>query len=182
MSINKWKKLSSKIVYKNSWYRVREDKVITPSGKEGTYSVVEQKQSVFIVATTDKNELYLVDQYRYPTDMESLEVPGGGVEELETPLVAAKRELQEETGLTANSWEEIGFIQLENGISNAIGHIFVAKGLQKTEMDKKSEDGIDNLKVISYPNALQMVKNGQITDSISVAAIVKAALYLGLIS
>jgi len=182
MSINKWKRLSSRVVYKTPWFKVREDSVITPSGNKGTYSVIMQRQSVFIVAVTEENEVYLIDLYRYTTAMGSLEVPGGGIEPKEIPLQAAKRELQEETGLQAKRWKEIGLIQLENGKSDAIGHVFVAKTLRKTDSDERREEGIDNIKIVPYQNVLRMIARGKITDSISISALTKGALHLGIVS
>src|SRR5258708_5043977 len=95
---NSWKRLSSVIVYKNPWWQVREDKIIRPGGEEGTYCVIETPQSAEIVAVTEKQEVYLIGQYRYPIEKFSWTVPGGTVDnETEDFLEAAKRELREET-------------------------------------------------------------------------------------
>lgn len=181
MSSNKWKKLSSKIVYTNPWFKVREDLVITPVGKKGTYTVVEKKRSVFIVAITEQNELYLIDQFRYTTNMESWEIPAGAVESNEAVMDAAKRELQEETGLQSMNWVEIGIMQLANDTLDGIGHIFIASGLQKVNINEQKEEGIDSVEKFLFADTFSMIKNGKMTDSHSIAAITLASVYLGII-
>ncbi|MCL5784339.1 MAG: NUDIX hydrolase [Patescibacteria group bacterium] len=182
MSINKWGKLSSRVVYKNPWYQIREDSVITPSGERGTYNVVEKKSSVFIIAVTDNKEVYLIDQYRYPTQMESWEVPSGGVEDNENLQESAIRELQEEAGIYAKNWTDLGIIQVENGVSNAIGYVFLATDLRQADRHKQEEEGIDNIKLIPFKDIFEMIKDERITDSQSISAIIKAALYLDIIA
>src|SRR5439155_7079061 len=96
-----WQVLGSRQVYENAWIRVREDDVIRPDGQPGIYGVVEfQGLAVAIIALTEDEQVYLVGQYRYPTDTYSWEVVEGTSEAGEEPLAAAKRELSEETGLT----------------------------------------------------------------------------------
>lgn len=178
MAKNKWKRVSSNIVYENPWYKVREDIVINPSGNKSTYSVVEQNESVFTIALSDNDEVHLIELFRYTTGVTSIEVPGGGVFKNEKILQGAKRELEEETGLRAHDWTKIGIIQLENGISDAIGHIFLAKDLYKSNFKESEEEGIENLLVVPIEEAIKMIKDGKITDSISVSALFKATLYL----
>ena len=91
---NPWKKLSSEIVHKNPWFYVRQDKVITPDGSQGEYNVVVSPPASFIVALDDESNVYLIGQFRYPTGLYSLEIPGGGTGDND-PLKTAKRELQE---------------------------------------------------------------------------------------
>jgi len=182
MSKGNWKTLSSKIAYKNKWYQVRENKVITPLGEEGLYCVVESSPIVFIVALTDDNQVNLIKLFRYTTQQSSWEVPAGKSEEGEDLLKAAKRELQEETGLQANSWKEIGAFQYASGISSGISHIFIAKKLVQTDINKKAEEGIEKNKVFSYKEILKMIRNNKITNGQSIVALTKVALYLGIIN
>ena len=105
---NPWQRRGSRLVYSNQWITVREDDVITPGGTPGIYGVVETRIATGVVALTEKNEIYLVGQYRYPVDEYSWEIPEGGSERDEDPMVTAKRELREETGLEAEFWEQLG--------------------------------------------------------------------------
>lgn len=127
-----WKKLSSKIVYKNPWIIVREDKVIRPDGKKGIYGYIQIPHSIVVMAFTSEKEIYLVGQYRYPVNTYAWEIPKGGLVKSETPLKAAKRELLEETGLVAKKWQEIGQAYSSIGIINEVCHIFMATGLKVT--------------------------------------------------
>ncbi len=130
MQKNPWKTINSKVVYKNDWIQVREDNVIRPDGKPGIYGVVETRIATGVIAVTPENEIYLVGQYRYPTDCYSWEIIEGGTELDESPLETAKRELREEAGLLAESWEQLGGeIHLSNCFSTEIGVFFLAKGL-----------------------------------------------------
>ena len=105
---NPWKTLESRLVYSNPWISVREDQVIRPDGQNGIYSVVETRIATGVVALTPERDVYLVGQYRYPTEMYSWEIIQGGADEDEEPLAACKRELQEEAGLIAKDWTPLG--------------------------------------------------------------------------
>ena len=103
-----WRTHGSRVVYENAWIRVREDEVTRPDGGRGIYGVVETTApSVFIVALTAAEEVLLVGLERYTTGRPSLEIPAGNSEG-DDPLVAARRELREETGRVAGSWELVG--------------------------------------------------------------------------
>ena len=171
---NPWKTLGSKLVYKNPWIRVREDQVIRPDGHEGIYGVIETKIATGVVAVTTNLEIYLVGQYRYPTQEYSWEIIEGGADNGEEPLDAAKRELQEEAGLIAAEWSQLGGeIHLSNCFSAEIGLIYLAGNLTHTE---SSPDGTEILQIkkIPFPEALRMTYNGEIKDAMSVIAITRA--------
>lgn len=172
-----WKKISSKIVHKNPWYFVRQDAVVRPDGKPGTYYVVVSHPAVYIVPVTAKKEVVLIDIYRYPTDMFSIEVPAGNSDG-QKPLVAAKRELREETGLTARIWKKIGKPQARNGLMSQIDDVFLATELSETNDHAQHEEGIVGLRTVSFKKVFQMIKAGEISDAPSIAALTLAALEL----
>lgn len=173
-----WKILNSRIVYQNQWMRVRESKVRKADGSKGKYGFVESPPSVFIVALTSKHEVYLIRQYRYTSRAYSWEIPGGGVDNQPT-LEAAKRELQEETGLVANRWKKIGIFYALNNVTTEISHVFLATQLTLTRNHHKQEEGIDRVKKIPFDKVLGMIKRGKLTDSQSIVAISQVALSLG---
>ena len=171
------KKLSSKIVHKNPWFHVRHDKVINPTGKKGDYFVVVTPPSVFIVALDDRKRVYLIEQHRYPTSMYSVEIPGGRSDG-DKPLIGAKRELQEETGLVAKSWKLIGKFQAANGLMSEIGYVYLAQGLTQTTENHQAEEGIVKVTKVPFKKVLKMIKDGQITDGQTITAIHFASQHL----
>jgi len=174
---NPWKKLSSKVVHKNSFYYVRKDQIIRPDGTPGTYHAIVSPDSVFTVALDSKMRVCLVGQVRYLTGLYSLELPGGGSER-QNPLAAAKRELWEETGLKAKKWAKLGTFWPCNGMLAEKSHIFLATGLEQTKQNKQLEDGIDRNIWIPMRKIMQMIKTGKITDGEAIAGLTLAALKL----
>lgn len=175
--VSPWKKLSSKIAYQNKWYKVREDEVIRPNGEKGMYAVVETPPSVFVVALTEDQEVYLVGLYRYPTGKYQLELPAGGSDN-QNLLSAAKRELLEETGLEAGDWEKVGEFQPFNGISNETSHVFLAQDLSQTLKHKKKEEGIEEIRILPFKDVFKMIKSGEINDGQTIAALTLATLHI----
>ena len=129
-SLNPWRTRGSREVYVNPWIRVREDHVIRADGRDGIYGVVEfQNHALGIVPVTDDGDTFLVGQWRYPLALYSWEIPEGGGP-LHIPLLdSARRELAEETGLTASSWTDLGLFHLSNSVTNEAGQIFLAQDL-----------------------------------------------------
>lgn len=174
---NHWKTLSSRIAYETPWIKVQEDKVIRPDGKEGLYSFLKLGAAVFVVAVNDNDEVLLIGQYRYPIKAGSWEVVGGNADG-EDPLTAAKRELEEEAGLKADRWEELGYFYESNGASDQTGHIYLARELKKCGFDKKAEEGIEEEKWIKFGDVTDLIGKGEITDGETIIALMKALLYL----
>ncbi len=168
---NPWKTLSEKVVYDNAWIRVHEDNVIRPDGAPGIYGVVEYKnKAIGILPIDDEQHVYLVGQYRYPLGSYSWEIPEGGCPLGEEPLEAARRELKEETGLTAANWQLLGTAHLSNSVSDEEAFWYLATGLTQGEAQP---DGTEELshKRVPFEEALHMVASGEITDSLSILAI-----------
>jgi 8-oxo-dGTP pyrophosphatase MutT (NUDIX family) len=158
---------------------VREDQVLAPSGKPGIYGVVEPRLAVGVVALTDQHEIFLVGQYRYPLDVYSWEIPEGGGEENESALVTAQRELQEEAGIIAASWEPLGGeVHISNCYTSERGYLFLARDLTSVTAAPDETEELA-LKKIPFRDALSMVEDGVITDSLSIIAILRTARILG---
>ncbi|HSW98827.1 MAG TPA: NUDIX hydrolase [Candidatus Saccharimonadales bacterium] len=169
-----WQTRGSRIVHQNPFYIVREDDVLRPNGKPGKYFVAEVQRAVFLVPVDNNGNILCIKLFRYPTQMESWEVPAGSIEDGETPLQAAKRELQEETGLTATKWEHIGEMQTSNSRTNGLGDVFVCSGLRQTKQDERAEEGITRVTPFSPAEVLAMIRRGDITDAVSLAPLMMA--------
>src|ERR687886_556220 len=170
-----WRTLSSKRVYDNAWISVREDAVIRPDGEQGIYGVVHFKNIAIGILAIEDGFIYLVGQYRYPLDQYSWEIPEGGCPEGEDPLDAARRELEEETGLCAAHWEKMGEAHLSNSVSDELAIWYLATGLTQ---GAHKLDGTERLTVrrVTVREALRMAGAGEITDAISLLALLQYQL------
>ena len=177
-----WTTTATREVYANRWLRLREDEVVRPDGGSGIYGVVEvANPAVFVVALTDDDEVVLVDLYRYTTGRWSTEIPAGSTDG-EDALVAARRELAEETGLAADEWVEVGAMSSLNGICDAPEHVFLARGLRAVAGDAaatQAEEGIADVRRVPFADVLGMIGRGEITDAETMAAVLHVAVHLG---
>ncbi|MHA4893508.1 NUDIX domain-containing protein [Pedobacter sp. PWIIR3] len=175
---NPWTTLRSDHIYDNNWINVHEHQVINPSGGKGIYGVVHFKNvAIGILPLDEQNNTWLVGQYRYPLNAYSWEIPEGGGPLGIDPLEGAQRELIEETGLTATDWKEIQRMHLSNSVSDELAVIYVARGLSQGTAAPEETEQLMICKV-PFEDAYQMVLSGAITDSMSVAAILKAKILL----
>lgn len=179
MTENPWKTLSKSKIYENPWIRLEEHEVINPAGNAGIYGKVHFKnKALAIIPIDEEGNTWIIGQYRYPLDIYSWEIPmGGGPLELDQ-LDAAKRELKEETGLNAEKWTEIMKIHTSNSVTDEVGYIYLAEGLTQGETEFE-ETEILQVKKLPFSEVLEMVMSGEITDSLSIAGILKAARILG---
>jgi 8-oxo-dGTP pyrophosphatase MutT (NUDIX family) len=178
MDQNPWKILSSRDAYDNSWIKVTEYGVINPAGGRGIYGKVHFKNLAIGVIVLDMHlNTYLVGQYRFPIEKYSWEIPEGGCPLNMNPLDGAKKELLEETGLKANSWEQILEMDLSNSVSDEHAIVFLAYDLEQHKPSPEDTEQIE-IRKLAFDDAYQMVEDGTITDSISVAAIQKVKLML----
>lgn len=172
---NPWKTLASEEVYDNPWISVREDKVVRPDGEPGIYGVVHFKHVAIGILPVEDDHIYLVGQYRYPLNQYSWEIPEGGCPEDEDLLAAAQRELAEETGLRAENWTMMGEAHLSNSVSDERAVWFLATGLTQGEHDPEGTEQL-NVRRLSSAQVLQMMRTGEITDALSLLAIINYQL------
>jgi ADP-ribose pyrophosphatase len=176
--MNPWQTLQSQQVYNNKWITVTQHDVINPAGNKGIYGVVHFKNvAVGVVPVDAHGNTWLVGQYRYTLEAYSWEIPEGGSPQGEDPLEAAKRELQEETGLSASHYEELLRMHLSNSVSDELAIVYMATGLSMGEADPEETEQLE-VKKLPFEEAYQMVLRGQITDSMSVAALLRVKLML----
>ncbi len=175
---NPWQVIDREEIYNNDWIAVTHHNVINPSGGKGIYGTVHFKNVAVGIVPLDKElNTYLVGQYRFTLNSYSWEIPEGGSPHKENPLDAAKRELLEETGLKAERWEQVIIMYLSNSVSDEQCFIYVATGLsQHNAAPEETEQLV--IKKVPFDEAYQMVQNSLITDSISIAAILKTKLLL----
>lgn len=170
---NPWETIGSKLVYDNPWISLSEFEVITPAGKPGIYGKVHFKNiAVGVIALDADNNTYLIGQYRFPLDLYSWEIPEGGCPEGTDWLDAAKRELKEETGFEAKTWTELLQMHVSNSVSDEFAIVYVAQDLIAGESEPEDTEQLEMLKM-PFSQAVKWVMEGKITDSISVAAILK---------
>lgn len=170
-----WKKLKSGRVYDNDWIAVYEDQVINPRGGHNIYGRVHFKNTAIgIIPISRGGDTWLVGQDRYTLGEYSWEIPMGGGPLDEPPLTAAKRELLEETGLSAEHWTEIMHLTTSNSITDERGIVFVAEDLTAGATDF-GETEVLEIRRLPFREALSMVHSGAITDAISVAGLLKVA-------
>jgi len=177
---NPWKTLEKKMIYENPWILIKEHKVINPGGKKGIYGKVSFKNKAIGIIPIDENgDTWLVGQYRYTLDEYSWEIPMGGGPLSEDILISAKRELKEETGITANKWTNILRIHTSNSVTDEEGFVFLAEDLIKGEPEFEDTEKIKIVK-LPFKKAYIMAIENEITDSISLAGIMKLGKILGL--
>ena len=165
------KQLDSKIVYQNKWMTVREDKILRPSGAEGIYGVVDKPDCAVILAI-DNGQIHLVQQFRYTVGQRCWELPQGAWESSPDvdPLELAKGELREETGMLAETMEYVGPQFIAYGFLNQTCHVYFASDLTEVgnQLDSEEEDLIS--RAFSVEEFEQMMIEGVIKDSVTIAA------------
>jgi 8-oxo-dGTP pyrophosphatase MutT (NUDIX family) len=177
-NVNPWKVLSETEKYDNSWINVTEYGVINPSGGEGIYGKVHFKNIAIGIVPLDENKYtWLVGQYRFALSAYSWEIPEGGCPLGTDPIDSAKRELLEEVGLVATNWNEIMRMHVSNSVTDELSIIYLATGLQQREAAPEETEQLQ-LRKLPFDEVYRMVEKEQITDAISVAAILKIKLLL----
>lgn len=165
---NPWKTRKTQLVYDNPWIGVSHREVVNPAGKDGIYGVVHFKNlAIGIVPVDEEGYTWLVGQYRYTLEQYSWEIPEGGCPVGTDPLDSAKRELQEETGMTADHWTHILDLHTSNSVTDEAGMVYLARGLHP---GIASPEDTEDLQVTRVPlqQALDLIHTGVITDALSI--------------
>lgn len=163
-------RLSSRVVYRNDWMTVREDEVRFPGGHEGIYGVVD-KPDFALVVPWDGHKLHMVRQYRYPIGGAFWEFPQGSADDREhTPEELARRELREETGLSAGDMTRLGFLYQANGYSNQGFHVFLATGLTAGKRRLEATEAGMETAAFDIDELERLMLAGEIRDGPTVSA------------
>ena len=168
------KQLSSEDIFDGFILHVKKDIILQPDGNKGSRELIRHVGAVCIIPITDEGKIILERQFRYPINQVVTEIPAGKLDSFdEDRLEAAKRELREETGLTADKWTDIGLYYPAPAYSDEKITMYMAEGLHQGKQDLDEDEFID-LFEIDLKDAVKMVLNGEITDGKTQIAILKA--------
>lgn len=173
-----WQIIRTHQIYRDAWLEVRKDDVIRPDGAPGTHGVVLLKPGVSVLPLGDDDRVFLTDEFHYGVGRQTLEVVSGGREPDEDPLDAARRELHEELGITADEWTTLGSFDPFTTMLCAPAELYLARRLA---FGASRPDGTETIRCVAVPfdEAIEMVMQGQITHGPSCVVILKAARHLG---
>lgn len=169
----RWQCLGSRYLFDSPWYKVRQDRVRLPAGREIPYTLIEHPGYALIVPLLDDGCVVMERVYRYPLDRSLLECPSGGCGG-EPPEQAARRELEEETGYRAKHMKQLGSFACSSGISDEICHVFLATGLAADGIQNREDTEQISLEHVPLAELHQIALGGAIEDALTSLAIVLA--------
>ncbi|HSB77631.1 MAG TPA: NUDIX hydrolase [Candidatus Methylomirabilis sp.] len=170
-----WRQLASRRIYANKWMAIREDQVRLPDGRETIYGVVDCGNCVGVLPFVDPDHVLLVGQYRYVAQRFTWEMPTGGVRPGESVEAAAQRELAEEAGRRAGRLTWISTYHTSKSVMNETAHLYLGEDLTPTERTADETEFIER-RIFAFHEVLDMVRRGEITDSMTVISVLHAAL------
>ena len=163
--------ISGELVFDGKLLKVHRDVVRLPDGSQGAREYIRHPGAVAVVPLFDDRSVLLERQFRYPHRREFIEVPAGKLEPNEPHLDTAKRELLEETGYTAVEWTRLGVIHTSIAYTDEAIELFLAKKLKKERAAQLDAGEFVETLIVPFDEAIAMVRDGRITDSKTVAAL-----------
>lgn len=170
------RKLSSEMKFDGKLIKVTYD-IADVNGKEAWREVVHHPGASAVVAIDEDNRIIMEKQFRYALNDYLLEIPAGKLDAGEDPLVCAKRELEEETGIIASEWISLGTIATSPGFCNEVIHLYVAKGLSKGKIHWDEDEYVE-VERYTFDELLQRISEEKIKDSKTLSALLLAMPYL----
>lgn len=167
------KKISSKLTYEGKVVDITVDDIELADGSKSIREIIHHPGGVVVVAMKDDETILMVQQFRYAMGQVSLELPAGKLEKGEDILLAAQRELREETGYLADSWKSLGYIYTTPGICNEKLYLFLATDLRYYKPDPDEGEIIEALEY-NINDIYFMIKNGKLNDSKTICGLMRA--------
>ncbi len=171
------KLISRRLIYRNPWLSLTENTVERPDRARSVFGIVEMKPGATVVAVNGEGEVVLVREFKIAVGRETLEAVSGGIEDGETPLDAAKRELREEAGVEAAHWTSLGVVDPFTTAINSPNHIFLASGLKPAEASPDEGETVETI-LVPFAEAIEMVMRSEITHGATCVALLKAIRHL----
>ncbi len=170
-------KVKSRIIFKGGIIDLYLDKVKLPNGKIATREKVSHPGAVGIVPITEKGNILLVKQFRYPVKKVLMEIPAGKIDKGEIPLECAKRELKEETGAAGGKLIHLKTFYSSPGFCNEIMHLFMAEGFKKGNKCPEDDEFLEIVE-IKMEDSLSFIESGRLKDAKTIIGILLAQNYL----
>ena len=180
MSAEKLKEVQtgSELIFDGKILHLYRDDIRLPDGNPAEREVVRHVGAVCVIPVLDDGRVVMERQYRYPVDRVILEIPAGKLDSKdEDRLSAAKRELQEETGYTAEEWTDLGDYYPAAAYTDERISLYLAKGLKQGDRNLDEDEFLDVV-AVDLEELVEDVLNGTITDGKTQAALLKAYLRL----
>ena len=170
-----WQQVTSRRIYANKWMALREDQVRLPDGRETIYGVVDCGNCVGVLPFVDPGHVLLVGQYRYVAQRFTWEMPTGGARPGESLEAAAQRELAEEAGYNAGHLTWISTYHTSKSVMNETAYLYLGEDLTPAARPADETEFMER-KIFPFREVLEMVRRAEITDSMTVIAVLHAAL------
>ncbi len=167
-----WTIVKNHKIYRDPWVALERDDVIRPDGLPGSYSTVEIKPGVTVIALDQQNIVHLTSEFHYAVGRVTLEGVSGGIETDEAPLESAKRELLEELGIIAQQWTSLGFVDPFTSAVRSPVQLYLAEQLS---FEATQLEGTELIERVSMPlaDAIAAVMDSQITHAPTCVALMK---------
>lgn len=170
-----WSVTKSQTIVDRKWLTVKEQHIALPHGGEiAEFHLIESPDWASTLALTDTGHIVLVDQYRHGAGRVSRELPAGVIEPGETPVHAARRELEEETGFVADHWEHLITVNTEPARHTTHGHFYFAKGARRAADQRVDPSEYIDVVLLETKQILPAIAQGTILHGVHVGAIMLA--------
>jgi ADP-ribose pyrophosphatase len=177
--------VGSRVVHRGHYLEVRVDEIVTPDGRRSQRDVVGHPGAVAIVALDPEDRVLMVRQFRLAAGRTLLEIPAGTLDRaadgsLEDPDLAARRELEEETGFRAATWEHLGAFWTAPGFATELMHLYLARDLSPADGDRLGPDEDERLELghVPWRDAVAMAEDGRLADAKSIVGLLRLARIL----